>query len=126
MAPALESILVNGAGAAALGVVFWHSWLPRLRGESARSDSGIQSVLIVVRGGYTPDTVILERGRRARLIFRREESDACSERVVLPAFAKSALLPRGVEVGIEFVPKQRGEFPFSCHMGVLRGRIVVE
>ncbi len=45
---------------------------------------------------------------------------------MLPAFNKSALLPEGREVPVEFVPTQRGEFPFTCQMAMLRGRIVVE
>lgn len=122
----VEPVLVNAAGAAAIAAVLWHSWLPKLEGRRIVSDNGVQSVLIVVRGGYSPDTVVLERGRKTRLVFRREESGACSERVILPDFGQSALLPRGEEVSVEFVPTQRGEFTFSCHMGVLRGRIIVE
>ena len=59
-------------------------------------------------------------------MFRREESAVCSERVVLPVFDRSALLPEGQEVPIEFVPTERGEFPLACQIGMLRGRIIVE
>ncbi|GIW53589.1 MAG: ATPase [Gemmatimonadales bacterium] len=122
----LDIMLVNAAGLAAIALIVWYFWLSSGRGVRAAVENGVQSVLIVVRGGYTPDTIVLERGRPARLVFRREESALCSERVVLPAFDKSALLPEGEEVAIEFVPTERGEFPFTCQMGMLRGRVVVE
>lgn len=118
--------LVNASGIAAIGAIVWYFWLSRSRGSSAAMDGGVQSALVVVKGGYTPDTIVLERGRPARLVFRREESALCSERVVLPAFDKSALLPQGVEVPIEFLPTESGEYPFTCQMGMLRGRVVVE
>lgn len=121
-----DIVLVNALGVAAVAAIVWYFWLSRGRGVRADVTSGVQSVLVVVKGGYTPDTVVLERGRPARLVFRREESALCSERVVLPAFDKSAVLPEGDEVPVEFMPTKRGEYPFTCQMGMLRGRILVE
>ncbi|NIM50965.1 MAG: cupredoxin domain-containing protein [Gemmatimonadales bacterium] len=118
--------MVDALGLASISAVVWYFWLSRRQGVRANVAHGVQSALIVVKGGYTPDTIVLERSRPTRLVFRREESAPCSERVVLPAFDCGALLPEGEEVPIEFVPMERGEFVFTCHLGVLRGRIVVE
>lgn len=122
----LDKVLVDLIGFAAVAVIIWYFWLSEGRGVLAALSGGVQSALIVVKGGYTPDTIVVQRGRLVRLIFRREESALCSERVVLPAFDKSAVLPEGVEVPVEFVATEPGEYPFTCHMGMLRGRIVVE
>lgn len=46
-----------------------------------------------VRGGFLPDVIEARPGERLRLVFRREETAACSERVVLPSFGKSVMLP---------------------------------
>ena len=121
-----DVLVVNALGLVLIATIIWYFWLSRQRGVRALVRAGVQSALIVVKGGYTPDTVVVEAGRPVRLIFRREESAACSERVVLPAFDQSALLPRGEEVGVEFTPRDRGEYPFSCQMGMLRGRIIVK
>jgi len=121
-----DAILVNLLGAVTIAWIVWYFWLSRGRGAQAVLAEGVQTALIVVKGGYTPDTVVLERHRPARLLFRREESALCSERVLLPAFDRSAMLPEGEEVAIEFVPTERGEFPFACQMGMFRGRVVVE
>lgn len=122
----LDKVLVDLLGFAAIGATVWYFWLSRSRGVVAAAAGGVQSALIVVKGGYTPDTIVVERGRPVRLVFRREESALCSERVVLPAFDKSAVLPEGEEVAVEFIATEPGEYPFSCQMGMLRGRIVVE
>jgi len=121
-----DVVLVNLAGLAAIAWLVWYFWLSRSRGVQAELAGGVQSALVVVKGGYTPDTIVVERGRPVRLVFRREESASCSERVVIPAFDKNALLPEGEEVALEFLPSERGEYPFSCQMGMFRGRIVVE
>ena len=119
-------VLVDVVGLAAIAVVVWYFWLSRSWRAAAGLRRDAQSALIVVKGGYTPDTIVVERGRPVRLVFRREESAACSERVILPAFDRRAVLPEGEEVALEFVPQERGEFPFTCHMGMLHGRIVVQ
>ena len=105
----------------------WFFWLKRTVGVKASLVSdGYQEVMILVKGGYTPDTIRVVAGRPVRLLFRREETAACSEQVVLPDYGKSAPLPTGTVVPVEFMPTEPGEHEFTCQMGMLRGRIVVE
>lgn len=60
--------------------------------------------MILVKGGYTPDVIVVEHGKPVHLNFCREETAACSEMVLLPDFDKSARLPTGDVVAIEFLP----------------------
>lgn len=39
---------------------------------------------------------------------------------------KSARLPEGETVPMEFMPDKAGEFEFQCQMGMLRGKLIVE
>lgn len=119
--------LVLLVGLALIAAIAWFFWGPR-RGElqAERSTSGYQEVMILVKGGYTPDIIIVERDRPVRLNFRREETAACSEIVVLADFGKSARLPEGEVVAVEFLPEQPGEYEFACQMGMLRGKLIVE
>jgi plastocyanin domain-containing protein len=80
---------------------------------------------IRVRGGYHPDTVYGRVGEPVRLRFRREETAACSERVVFPAFGKSAMLPAFQDVTVELQPQRAGAYEFTCEIGMLHGRLVV-
>jgi plastocyanin domain-containing protein len=122
-----DQILVSVAGLAAAAFVAWFFWLKRTEGVRASTVSdGYQEQMILVKGGYTPDTIRVAAGRPVRLLFRREETAACSEQVVLADFGKSAPLPTGTVVPVEFMPGDPGEHEFTCQMGMLRGRIIVE
>ncbi len=46
--------------------------------------------------------------------------------VLFPDFDKSARLPTGETVAVEFMPSEPGEFKFSCQMGMFRGKLFVE
>ena len=83
-------------------------------------------VRIRVRGGYDPDTIRVEAGVPVRLLFRREETSSCSEQVIFPAFGKSAMLPTGEPVAVDLQPAEPGEYEFTCAMGMLHGRLIVE
>jgi plastocyanin domain-containing protein len=107
--------------------IAWFFWGPRGGGTRATvAGGGYQEAMILVKGGYTPDVIVVERGRPVRLNFRREETAACSEMVVLADFGKSAKLPTGETVAVEFVPDKPGEYEFACQMGMIRGKLVVE
>jgi plastocyanin domain-containing protein len=81
---------------------------------------------IRVRGGYIPDTIHVESGVPLRLIFRREETSSCSEQVIFPAFGKSAMLPAGESITVDLPAADPGEYEFTCAMGMLHGRLIVE
>ena len=122
-----DQIIVTVGGVAAAVGVAWFFWFKRSSGVRATTVSdGYQEVMILVKGGYTPDTIRVAAGRPVRLLFRREETAACSEQVVLADYGKSAPLPTGTVVPIEFMPGDPGEHEFTCQMGMLRGRIIVE
>jgi len=122
-----DKIIVTLAGLAAVAFVAWFFWFPSRKGtRAAVSSSGYQEVMILVKGGYTPDVVVVEHGRPVRLTFRREESAGCSERVLFGDFNKSATLPEGQNVAVELLPDKPGEYTFNCEMGMLRGKLIVE
>jgi plastocyanin domain-containing protein len=119
-------ILVTAGGLLAIAGVVWFFWGPRGEGmRAALTSSGLQEALILVKGGYTPDIIVVEHGKPVRLSFRREETAACSEMVLLPGFDRSAKLPEGEVVPLEFTPEHPGEYEFSCQMGMLRGKLIV-
>jgi plastocyanin domain-containing protein len=119
--------LVTAVGLALIAFIVWFFWLKRSTGFRATgTSSGYQEAMILVKGGYTPDTIIVRSGRPVRLNFRREETASCSDKVVFADFQKSAELPTGETVPVEFLPKEPGEFAFACPMGMFRGRLIVE
>ncbi len=122
-----DKILVNLIGLGLIGFIVWFFWLVKARGvKAALTSGGYQEQMVLVKGGYTPDVIVVERGRPVRLNFVRQESASCSEMVLLPAFNKNAKLPEGETIPVEFLPKEPGEYEFQCQMGMLRGKIIVE
>jgi plastocyanin domain-containing protein len=122
-----DRLIITLTGLALIAFIVWFFWLKRSRGvRAAETSGGYQEAMILVKGGYTPDTVIVRSGRPVRLNFRREETASCSDKVIFANFNKSAELPTGETVAVEFLPKQPGEFAFACPMGMFRGRLIVE
>ncbi|MEW5985250.1 MAG: cupredoxin domain-containing protein [Chloroflexota bacterium] len=122
-----DKILVTLGGLTAIALIAWFFWLGQKKGVKAGLTSGgYQEAMVLVKGGYTPDVIIVEKGKPVRLNFVRAESASCSEMVLIPDFQKSAKLPEGETVPVEFLPDKAGEFEFQCQMGMLRGKLIVE
>ena len=122
----VDQVIVTLAGFFLICMIIKFFWMKgKNTGSAIALKNGVQEQLIIVKGGYTPDTIIVKRDLPVRLTFRREENSSCSEMVLLPDFDKSLKLPEGEEVSVEFVPKQVGEFEFACQMGMLRGKLIV-
>jgi len=120
-------IFVILSGGVLTFLIAWYFWFaPKERMLAKVSESGAQEVAITVKGGYTPDVIVVQKGRPVRLTFTRQESSACSEKVLFPDFNQNALLPEGEQVTLEFTPDKPGEYGFQCQMGMLRGRLIVE
>jgi plastocyanin domain-containing protein len=122
----IAQIIVTAAGLAAIAAVAWFFWGPRGAGVTARvTSSGFQEAMILVKGAYNPDVIVVQHGEPVRLTFLRQETAACSEKVLFPDFQRTAELPEGEQVPVEFTPERPGEYEFTCGMGMLRGKLVV-
>jgi len=122
----ITTIIVNVLGLSLIALVVWFFWLFRREGVQVATIAGIQEATIKVKGGYDPDVIVVKKGKPVRLNFLRQESSMCSEMVIFDKLQKSAKLPEGETVAIEFTPQQSGEIPFQCQMGMLRGKVIVE
>ena len=120
-------VLVTLGGLSAIAAIVWFFWLKRPEGtRAAITSSGWQEQVVLVKGGYVPDTIVATAGKPLRLIFDRQEAAPCSEVVVFDAFQRSARLPEGQPTIVELPPSEPGEYAFTCQMGMLRGRLLVE
>lgn len=122
-----DEILVLAGGIAAIVWINWYFMFAG-RGEAAEAEQkgGVQKVDINVEGGYEPSTVRVRAGIPVRIDFHRTESSNCSEEVVFPDFNLRRFLPAFEHTVVEVTPKEAGEYEFTCGMGMLRGRMIVE
>ena len=118
--------VVTAAGLAAIVWVLWYFLWSRGPAAAAATVDGVQEVRVTVKGGYTPDTIVVRAGQPVRLQFYRDETADCSERVVFEDFGIDRPLPAFHTTAVEFTPEEPGEFRFRCGMNMLKGLLVVE
>ena len=105
----------------------WYFLGPRPTPETPRTPANdVQEVRVVVRGGYEPAAIFVEAGRPVRLLFYRDETAECSERVVFEGLGIDQSLPAFETTAVEFVPTAAGDYPFRCGKSVLKGRVVAQ
>ena len=85
--------------------------------------AGRQVVDVVVDRGYHPETIVARAGIPLRLVFRREDQDACTERIVFSSPPLERHLAATGPTTIDLPPQAPGEVRFTCGMGRYRGRI---
>ncbi len=124
MTPA-DALVLTGSAAAIAGVL-WYFLGSKGTGMLAVREGDVQRVRVVVRGAYDPDRIVVEAGWPVRLDFYRDETNSCSEVLVLEAFDIHRELPAFETTPIEFTPREPGEYEFTCGMSMMRGRVVVE
>jgi plastocyanin domain-containing protein len=105
-------------------IAVWGLFAAR-RGRAAASSPG-QVRRIRISGAYQPSEVHVRTGEPARLIFRREETAPCSERVVFPDFGMSVTLPPYQDVAVDLPASEPGAHEFTCELEMLHGRVVVD
>lgn len=84
-----------------------------------------QEVDIMVDRGYRPDVIVARAGVPLRLVFRRDDQDACSERVIFSSPHLARRLASNGPTTIDLPGQPPGQVRFTCGMGRYRGRIVL-
>ncbi|MGW0137487.1 heavy metal translocating P-type ATPase [Streptomyces calvus] len=113
----LAAVLIGGLG--------WFFFGPR-KARTAQLEGGVQRVEVTVRGGYSPNVIKVRQGMPVELVFDRQESGECTNRVVFPDLRVSAGLPAHARTTVRVSPEQAGSFGFACGMNMIHGTLLVE
>ena len=119
-------ILVIAGGIALIGLTLWYFFGERERTAAVADETGVQEIRVTVKGGYSPDVIVVKKDLPVRLNFYRDETSSCSEQIVFPNFGIARELPAYRTTPIEFTPDKTGEFNFACGMNMLRGKLIVQ
>ncbi|KKQ27237.1 MAG: Heavy metal transport/detoxification protein [Candidatus Magasanikbacteria bacterium GW2011_GWC2_37_14] len=93
--------------------------------NSVSDSNGVQEVRMTQSGsGYSPNEFTVEKGKKVKWIINSTNSFTCASSIVMPKYGIDKSLEKGENV-IEFVPTETGEIPFSCSMGMYRGKFIV-
>ncbi len=121
-----SEIVVLITGAFAIAFVWWYFFGEHKKAVAIVGAGGAQGIGITVKGGYSPDTIVVKAGVPVKLNFYRDETSSCSEQVVFGDFGIVRNLPAYKTTTVEFTPDKTGEFTFTCGMNMLRGKLIVE
>ncbi|MBA3343609.1 MAG: cupredoxin domain-containing protein [Gemmatimonadaceae bacterium] len=118
-------IAVLAGSAALVLLILWYFFGEREKVAATVSEAGIQQIKVTVKGGYSPDVIVVKEGIPVRLEFYRDEASSCTEQVVFGDFGIARHLPAFQTTPIEFTPDKTGEFTFACGMNMVRGKLIV-
>ena len=105
-------------------LIAWWFWLSR---PKARSESGVKPIEILVDNGvYSPSRIEVPVGRPIILRFLRKDASPCAEKVLFNDYDIAADLPVDEATDVVVIPKEPGEFEFTCQMQMYRGQLVVK
>lgn len=88
-------------------------------------DKKVQEVRMTqLRTGYSPNVFTVKKGQPVKWIIKSTTSLSCAAYLVVPKYGISKSLKTGENI-ITFTPTEIGEIPFSCSMGMYRGKFIV-
>lgn len=110
--------------------VLWVNWYFFVAGRGTAmaatlGPGGVQRIRVEVKGGYAPAVIRVHAGAPVRLDFHRDETNPCTEEVVIPDFGIRTYLPAHRTTPVSFTPAA-GTYQFTCGMGMVRGTIIAE
>ena len=76
------------------------------------------------RTGYSPNIFTIKKGQPVKWVINSATSLTCAAYLVVPKYGISKSLHTGENI-ITFTPTEVGEIPFSCSMGMYRGKFIV-
>ncbi len=97
---------IVAAAGVAVTFVGWALFAAGRRRDPVPASGQIRRIRI--DGGYQPSEVHVRAGAPTRLIFRREETAPCSERVVFPDYGISVMLPPFKDVAVDLPASDPG------------------
>ena len=118
------TVVIGGVGL--IASTLWYFFGEREQVAAETNETGVQEIKVTVKGGYSPDVIVVKKDVPVRLNFYRDETSSCSEQVVFSDLGIAKNLPAFKTTPIEFTPDKAGEFNFVCGMNMLRGKLIVE
>jgi len=117
----IDKLIVTITSVWGIGFIYWFFLL-----KKEKQVQVIDSVDILVDGGYSPSTIVVKKGQTIKLNFLRKDPSSCLEEVVLGEFKTRKFLPLNKKVTVEIKPQEEGEFPFACGMNMYHGKIIIK
>ena len=79
----------------------------------------------VTAGGWQPDTFTLKKGIPVRWVVDGQQITGCNSEIIVPKYNLDFKIRKGTQT-IEFTPTETGTVQWSCWMGMIQGKFIVE
>ena len=110
----MDKIITLALGLALIAfIAWWFFGKHDVAAANAQVNANQQSVDIEVKGGYSPERVVLKKGVPATLNFKRTDSSNCLDHVVFSDFGINQKLPQGKVEQIKIDTSKPGEYDLS-------------
>ena len=123
----MGSILAIIVGVVLIGLIIW--WFFGRHQESAghaQQANNEQTATVVVKGGYSPSTVVLKKGVPAKINFDMQDHTACLSHVVFSSLGVNKDLTKQKITTVDIPTDKAGEIDFACGMDMFHGKVVVK
>ena len=123
----MERTLALIIGLVLIGAILW--WFFGKHTEAAgdaKVDGGSQVATVVVKGGYSPSTVVLKKGMPGKVQFDMKDSTACLSHVVFDKLGVDKDLTKQPVTTVDIPTDQAGEYNFACGMDMFHGKVIVK
>lgn len=89
-------------------------------------DKNVQIVeMHVMSSGFQPSVIKIKKDIPVKWIVKGDQLSGCTDKIIVPSLEISKALVSGDNI-INFTPKTTGTIPFSCWMGMVQGKFIVE
>jgi uncharacterized protein len=94
--------------------------------QNKGSVAGEQTVTMkVTASGFEPSVIKIKQGVPVKWVIDGVNVSGCTSTIIVPSFNISKNLKYGENI-VQFMPQKKGEIAFSCGMGMVRGKFMVE
>lgn len=123
----MSGLLVAIIGLVLIGlIVWWFFGKHHEQAANAKVGGDQQTATVVVKGGYSPSTVVFKKGVPARLNFDMQDHTACLSHVVFSSLGVDKDLTKQKTTTVNIPTDKAGEINFACGMDMFHGKVVVK
>lgn len=107
-------------------IIWWFFGKKNNDVKVAQTSQNKQKATIVVKGGYSPETVVLKKGVDAEVVFDMQDSTACLSHVVFEQLGVDKDLTKQKLTTVKIPTDKAQTFSFACGMDMFHGKVIVK